>query len=204
MQTLEAVPTRIDDDVLIRRTLKGNKEAFASLMGQHKDTLFDLAFRILRNRADAEDVLQDAFLDVYKHLKSFNHESRFSTWVYSIVLNRVRNHLRHGKVIRWTSLDGPASTNEDYKVPETPERGPSAQKVLEHKLDLAKVQKEVRLLPTLYQTIFIMHYFHQLSLEEVSRNLGRPLGTIKVYLHRARKLLYKRLTPLTLSMSGAA
>ena len=59
---------------------------------------------------------------------------------------------------------------------------------------MERVQQEVHHLPTLYQSIFIMHYFHNTPLEEVAQRLGRPLGTVKVYLHRARKLLYKRLT----------
>ena len=193
MQIIDALPTYAEEDDLIQRTLAGDQNAFTPLLLKYKDPLFDLALRILRNRADAEDVLQDAFLDAYRHLANFNHRSRLSTWLYSIVLNRVRNHLRHNKVIRWASLDGPPSNDDDYRVPETLEKGPSVQRFLEHKLELERVQKEVRYLPILYQSIFIMHYFQEMALDEVATRLNRPVGTIKVYLHRARKLLYKRL-----------
>ena len=195
MQTLaeKLLAVSVDDD-LIRRTLQGESAAFTQLMAKHKDSLFDMACRILGNRTEAEDVLQDAFLDAYRHLPEFRHKARFSTWVYSIVLNRVRNHLRHNKIIRWSSLDIQSTNGEEhYKVPELAERGVSFVTILEHKLELEKVQQAVQFLPTLYQSIFILHYFQKLSLEEVSVRLGRPIGTVKVYLHRARKLLYKRL-----------
>ena len=194
MLTLEAIPTTTaEEDVLIQQTLQGDRDAFTPLLLKYKDQLFDMAYRILHNRAEAEDVLQDAFLDAYRHLGNFNHKARFSTWVYSIVLNRVRNRLRHNKVVHWTSLDGAPSQDEDYRVPETPDKEPSIIRGLEHKLELERVQAEVQLLPALYQSIFIMHYFQDMPLNEVSGRLGRPIGTIKVYLHRARKLLYKRL-----------
>src|SRR5690242_10361263 len=94
-----AVKFDSDEDELLRHTLAGDREAFTPLVLKYKDSLFDLAYRILGNRADAEDVVQSAFLDAYRHLPSFNHKARFSTWIYSIVLNRVRNYLRHKKVI---------------------------------------------------------------------------------------------------------
>jgi len=181
------------DDEIIRRTLAGDKNAFAELMLKYKDSLFDMACRILGNRSEAEDVLQEAFLEAYRHLSEFNHQARFSTWLYSIVLNRVRNNLRHAKIIRWRSLDGYDSPRDEEKPPEFAEPGPSASKVLEHRLDLEALKKEVSLLQPLYQSIFILHYFQDLPLEEVSRRLNRPIGTIKVYLHRARKELYKKL-----------
>ena len=194
MQTLEALPTYAEEDEIIRQTLQGDCNTFSRLILKYKDSLFDLACRILGNRTEAEDVVQDAFMEAYRHLSEFNHQSRFSTWVYSIVLNRIRNHLRHNKVIRWSSLDVPIINRDDFKPPEMPERGPSMLSVLEDKLELEKVRKEVSFLPALYQSIFILHYFQDMSLEQVSERLNRPLGTVKVYLHRARKLLYKRLS----------
>src|SRR5207247_1378188 len=93
-----------EDDVWIRLTLAGDRGAFGYLIEKYKDLLFDLAFRMLRNRADTEDVLQVSFLEAYRHLSDFNHQSLFSTWIYAIVLNRVRNLARHKGVLKWTSL----------------------------------------------------------------------------------------------------
>lgn len=193
MHSAPFAPSFEEENELIARTLGGEADAFTPLLLKYKEPLFELASRILRNRAEAEDVLQDAFVDAFRHLQSFNHRSRFSTWLYSIVLNRIRNHLRHNKVVRWTSLDGAPTTDEDCKVPEAPERGPSAESILENRFELGRIQREVRFLPELYQHIFVMHYFQEMPLDQVAQRLERPVGTIKVYLHRARKQLYKRL-----------
>ncbi len=193
--------TYAQEDEMIRRTINGDREAFTGLFLKYKDSLFDLAARILGSRAEAEDVLQDAFIQAYRHLPDFNHESRFSTWLYSIVLNRVRNNLRHRKVVRWSSLDMKVNDDDDYRAPEFPERGPSFTHEIENRMELEALQNEARLLPTSYRSIFMLHYFQNLTLEEVSVRLGRPIGTIKVYLHRARRLLYKRLKPALLKQA---
>lgn len=177
----------------IKETLSGNEDAFANLINAYKDQLFELACRILKNRSEAEDILQDAFIQAYRHLAEFRNDSQFSTWLYSIVLNRVRNRMRQNKVLHWCSLDIRQENRDDAYVPEMPHKGPSLDRITEKKLELETVQRIVNGFPVHYQSIFIMHYFHNMALEEVAQRLGRPLGTVKVYLHRARKLLHKRL-----------
>ena len=185
--------TAIPDDVWIRRTLTGDREAYGQLIVKYQNSLFDLAYRILKNRLEAEDVLQDSFLQAYQHLSGFKHQSKFSTWIYSIVLNRVRNRLRHQKVLRWSSLDQPLLTQEGERPFEFPEKAPGLDVQTDRKLQLQAVEREVSCLPFRYQIIFVLHYFQDMPLEGIARRLNRPLGTVKVYLHRARQLLYRRL-----------
>ena len=184
----------IPDTVWIKEVLSGNENAYAYLINKYKDQLFELACRILKSRAEAEDILQDAFLQAYRHLAEFRHDAQFSTWLYSIVLNRIRNRMRQSKVLQWCSLDVRRVDRDDQYIPEMPHRGPSIDRITEKKMELEAVQRIVNGFPLHYQSIFIMHYFHNTPLEEVAQKLGRPLGTVKVYLHRARKLLYKRLS----------
>lgn len=195
MNSSQSAPTTSanEDLACIKRTLEGDENAYAQLVNKYKDQLFELTCRILKNRAEAEDILQDAFLQAYRHLQDFRNDSRFSTWLYSIVLNRVRNRMRQNKVLRWYSLDARRAGRGDVVVPELPHRAPSLDTVTARKLDLEAVQRMVANFPLHYQSIFIMHYFNNLPLEEIAQRLNRPLGTVKVYLHRARKLLYKRL-----------
>jgi len=100
MQTNSATVTcpmtsRTDEDrSWVTQTLGGDKHAYARLIGRYKIPLFDLAYRILKDRCQAEDALQDAFLQGYQHLHTFRFDAKFSTWIYAIVLNRVRNQLR--------------------------------------------------------------------------------------------------------------
>jgi RNA polymerase sigma-70 factor (ECF subfamily) len=181
-----------EDNVWIQETLDGNQEAFGCLVMKYKDRLFDFASRMMANPAEAEDVLQESFLDAYRHLSDFNHRAKFSTWLYSIVINHVRNRLRHNRVIQWFSLDAPRVGYDDQAPAELPGRGPSFDSKLEHKLDLESIQQAVRRMPVAYQVIFIQHYFQYVSIEEIARRMDRPIGTVKVYLHRARKWLFKQ------------
>ena len=178
---------------LIRDTLAGRREAYGDLVRRYKDSLYDMACRILHSKEEAEDALQDSLVEAYRHLKDFNHQSKFSTWLYSIVLNRVRNRLRRNKTIHWNSLDAPQNQDEDSSPQQIAEKGPTQIMELEHKLELDVVKKAVQLLPLEYKTIFILHYLQALPLQEVATRLDRPLGTVKVYLHRARQSLYKQL-----------
>jgi RNA polymerase sigma-70 factor, ECF subfamily len=181
------------DRYWIQEVLGGNEEAFTPLINKYKEQLFELACRMLKNRSEAEDILQDAFLQAYRHLGDFRYDSQFSTWLYSIVLNRVRNRMRQNKVLHWYSLDVRRTDREDVRLPELPHKAPTLDSLTEKRMELERIQKVVATFPAHYQSIFIMHYFNNLQLEEVAHCLGRPLGTVKVYLHRARKLLYKRL-----------
>jgi RNA polymerase sigma-70 factor, ECF subfamily len=201
MQTAQMSQTVNDDDA-IRETLEGNPEAFGLLIQKYKNSLYDMACRILGNAQEAEDVLQDALLEAYRHLDGFRHKSRFSTWLYSIVLNRVRNRIRHNKTIRWYSLDANVGNDEDATPLQTPDKGPSIIKLTGDKLAVEAVEKAVQTLNVDYRTIFILHYIQNLPLQEVAERLGRPVGTVKVYLHRARKILYKRLAPKFAETSG--
>lgn len=194
MPSAQPIKDSAQDTQWISQTLAGDENAFGHLVIKYKDQLFELASRILNSRAEAEDVLQDAFLEAYRHLADFRHKSRFSTWLYSIVLNRVRNRLRQSKVLRWSSLDSRPESNEGYRPPEIAEKSPALEVLTEKRLELESIHKAVRTFPLHYQSIFILHYFNNISLEEVAQRLGRPLGTVKVYLHRARKLLDKRLS----------
>jgi RNA polymerase sigma-70 factor, ECF subfamily len=193
MLTLEKPLQELDDDTLIQETLKGHREAFGHLIRKYSNPLYDLACRILGNPQEAEDVLQDAMVVAYKHLSGFKHRARFSTWLYTIVLNHVRNRLRRNKTIRWHSLDASPSPDQDSPPPEMPDRGPSVQSMTENRLTLEAVEKVVETLPFEYRSIFILHYMQNQPILDIAKRLGRPSGTIKVYLHRARKLLYQRL-----------
>ena len=112
-----------DEAPLFVAACAGDQEAFQRLTDPYRRELLVHCYRMLGSLEDAEDILQDSFLEAFRHLSEFNHLSRFSTWVYSIVMNRIRNHLRHNKVIRWTSLDTPRAHRDEDHPPEAAERG---------------------------------------------------------------------------------
>lgn len=183
-----------EDDLWIQQTLSGDQGAFAQLIRKYQQRLFDLAMRILNNAEEAEDAVQDAFIEAYRHLSDFSHKSKFSTWVYAIVLNRVRNRLRRNRVLRWFSLDFIQGGDPENPTPrQLSDTQPALELQIDKKLQLESVEKVIRTFALHYQTIFIMYYFQNLSLEEIAVHLERPMATVKVYLHRARQMLYKKL-----------
>src|SRR5688500_1407765 len=197
--TLEPTPVSVapkeetEDQRWIRETLSGDPEAFGKLVTKHHPLLFHMACRVLKNPVEAEDVVQEGFIEDYRHLAEFKQHSRFSTWMYTIVLNRIRNILRHSKVLHVYSLDIRRATRDGHYPVEVMEKAPGLDETLQNKLELEAMQRAARALPVKYQDIFTLYYFQNFSIAEIAKMLNRPPVTIKVYLHRARKLLYKDL-----------
>ena len=185
----DASPT---DKELIAAALAGDGEAFGRIVKRHQPPLLEMARRILGQREEAEDVLQEVFMQVHIHLKNFRGEAKLSTWLYSIALNRVRNQLRRRGNRRMISLDG--GLKEDTTPIELPEKGPSLEEIAAQRGDAERLRRAVEGLQIDFRSIFILHYYQHMPLEEVSRRLGKPLGTVKVYLHRARKRVHAALT----------
>ena len=192
MSTITPIDASVTDDQLIRETLAGRNEAFGELVRRHQSLLMDLAQRMLRNREEAEDVIQQVFVEAYRHLADFRHGAQFSTWLYAIALNRSRNHLRSKKNRRLVSMDGAGSENDTRAPLQFPDTTPTPDEIIEKQFDLQWIQQEVRSLSNDYQAIFTLHYIQDLPLQEIAKRLDRPLGTVKVYLHRARKELFSR------------
>lgn len=180
------------DQELISAVLSGDGASFAVLVKRHRPLLLEMACRILGQREEAEDVLQEVFMSVHTHLHRFRGESKLSTWLYTITLNRVRNQIRRRGKRHFFSLDvGP---EEPAHRRELPEKGPSVEEIVAQKRDSETLRGAVERLPENFRRIFILHYYQHLPLKEVARRLEKPLGTIKVYLHRARKHVHATLT----------
>jgi RNA polymerase sigma-70 factor, ECF subfamily len=181
------------DLALIQSALDGHPEAFGELIQKYRPRFLGMATSILKSREEADDVLQDAFIQAYRHLAGFQNKARFSTWLYSIVLNHIRNRLRHGRVIRWVPLENASDPDEPWEM-NIPEKGPGLDVVLDHQFQINEVHEAIKFLPPSYQAICVLHYFKGMLLKDVAEKLNCPLGTVKVYLHRARKLMCKRLS----------
>lgn len=182
----DGVPS--SDEELITATLAGDGAAFAALVNRHRPPLLEMACRILGQREEAEDVLQEVFMSVHAHLNRFRGESKLSTWIYTIALNRVRNQIRRRGKRRMVPLD--AGQEEGASRWELPEKGPAVEEGVAQRRDSEKLRLAVDALPEHFRSIFILHYYQHLPLKEIARQVDKPLGTVKVYLHRARKHIH--------------
>jgi len=175
----------LSDNEIINRVLSGNTRSFAGLVERHQDKAMTLAMRMLRNREEAEDAVQDAFVKAFSALDKFERRSRFSTWLYRIVFNVCSTALS-----KRTKAQLPFSENgEEGNEKEIPDSGEMPDLALEGEEFRQHVLDAINELPPLYSGITTMFYLDDLSYEEIAAITGSPLGTVKAQLFRARAML---------------
>ena len=174
------------DKEIIQKVLDGDVQAFAHLIDRHKAKAMTLAVRILKNREDAEEALQDSFVRMYRSLSSFEWKSSFSTWFYRIVYNTCATAAGKKNRIHPLSID---VEDEDGLRTEiaTDELQPDIR--LESDEFSKIVNEEVEKLPVVYGSTFTLFVIQDMSYEEIVQVTGWPLGTIKARLFRARAML---------------
>jgi RNA polymerase sigma-70 factor (ECF subfamily) len=174
---------------LAKLALRGDQQAFAELVDLYQDKLFHMAYRMLSSRQEAEDVVQDAFLRVYKNLDRYDETLKFSTWIYRIATNLCIDRLRKRKPTY--SLDAESTEHEGldgYSMIPSDNRTP------ESELLLSDTQRIIHgALPPKYKSVMTLRYMQDLSLQEIGDVLGMPVTTIKTRVHRGREFLRKKL-----------
>ncbi|MHB8927221.1 MAG: sigma-70 family RNA polymerase sigma factor [Bacillota bacterium] len=179
------------DEVLVRRSLKGDLRAFTELVDRYKDPVYNLAYRMLRHREDAEDLAQEVFLHVFRALDKFDLEQRFSPWIYRIASNLCLDKLRKNRTVT-VSLDTPLVEDRGlYRQIPDPAAGP--QEITEVSETRREIQSAIDALPEKYRMIVILRHTRDLAYEEIAEALSLPLGTVKTRLFRARESLRRHL-----------
>ncbi|MEL6538151.1 MAG: sigma-70 family RNA polymerase sigma factor [Bacteroidota bacterium] len=181
----------ISEGAIIDRAVKGDEVALRQLLEKHKSFAFTIALRIVKNREDAEEIVQDGFIKAFKALRSFKRTGKFSTWLYKIIYNTALTSIRGDKKI-FISMKG-HSDEQLLPIPEHNDSGLEKLKTEDQKKYLSmainRLDETERLLITLYYTC-------ELSIAEVSEITGANPSTIKVKLHRARLRLRDVLSSL--------
>lgn len=161
-----------DDASLVRRCLRGDAAAIAELVERHQGDVFGLCVRLLHHRHDAEDVTQEVFLRIFRSLRRWDARRPLRPWVMGIAVNRCRT---------WLSQRARRPEPVDY-LHETAS-APPADDGAELAREIQSALKELRLE---YRSVFVMFHEQGLPYEDIARALGKPLGTVKTWLHRAR------------------
>ena len=177
------------DEKVIRRILAGEKRAFGELVDRHKDRAMTLAFSMLKNREDAEEALQDAFVRAFHALPRFEWKSRFSTWLYRIVYNVCATALSKRVEGVHLSIDEIDEPKLDVPSEDAP---PDAE--YESREFQEIVRDEVDKMPEMYAGILTLFLVNDMSYDEIADVTGLPLGTVKVRLFRGRLLLRDAVT----------
>jgi RNA polymerase sigma-70 factor (ECF subfamily) len=178
----------VDEQTLIRKTQKGDTDAFADLLTLHKHFVYNLALRTLRNPEEAEDIAQEAFVRAWQALPSFRGQSSFRTWIYRIVLNLCFNRFPH---LRRELNDLATEDMHDLSITSETENDPAAS--LERREQRAFLHREIERLPDSQRLLISLRYQDNMSYDEIAKLLGLPLGTVKTGLFRAKERLYQSL-----------
>jgi len=180
-----------DDAQLVARSLKQDHEAFGQLIDRHASTIVNLAYRMVGNQAEAEDLAQESFLAAFKALSSFRADSKFSTWLYRIAANKCKDWLR-AKRPGQGQYDIDVEDALDHHVAEerTPERLLSQQQVAQ------QLEQAIQRLPPLYREAFVLKHIEGLSYEEMEATLGVNGDTLKMRVYKGRLQLSKELASL--------
>src|ERR1700753_371023 len=179
--------SKLSDAELIGQTLTGSQSAYAELVKRHQRFVFTLALRFAKTREDAEEIAQDCFIKAYRSLESFQGQSKFSTWLYSIVYTTAMTFLRK-KRVETTSID-----DEDNFI--QVESHASAYDVnnAENKSRSFYLEQAIAQLLPDDAAIITMFYKGEQSLEEIAQAMNMEANTVKVKLFRARQRLKERL-----------
>jgi RNA polymerase sigma-70 factor (ECF subfamily) len=197
--TAETPPNRKtikdDDTELVRAINAGHTERFQELVRRYEQKLYNFGRRMCRNESDAEDLVQDTFLNVYRFLKDFRYETKFKNWLYRVAANTSLKRKRRSKFAPEPelSLEEFARNEEAEPLGEVPEwaRMPLDQ-ILNEEL-LETLNQAIWSLPEKYRIVVILRDVEEFSTEETAQILNLSPANVKVRLHRARLFLRDRL-----------
>lgn len=176
----------------IKEVIKGDQNAFGEIVELYKDKVFQLCYRMLGNRHEAEDIAQEAFIRAYVNINSFNINLKFSTWIYRIATNLCIDRIRKKKPDYY--LDAEVSGSDGLTMYSQIAADTALPEEELQSLELQEtIQKEISKLPEKYRTVIVLRYIEELSLNEISEILDLPLGTVKTRIHRGREALRQQL-----------
>ena len=191
MREIEQVLADGDAD-LVSLCKKGNVDAFEVLVLKHQKMMINIAYRMIGNYEDACEIVQDAFISAYKGIKNFEEKAKFSTWLYTIVVNLSKNRLKQTKTQQYyegSSIDDPIVTDKSQINVDPASGEPSIIERLERKDVQQHVQECINSLNSEFKGVIILRDIQGFSYDEISEMLKISEGTVKSRLFRARYAL---------------
>ena len=184
------------DQLLVERVQRGDKKAFELLVIKYQRKLMRLVSRLVRDQAEAEDVVQEAFIKAYRALPQFRGDSAFYTWLYRIGINTAKNYLvTQGR-------RAPTSTESNSEDAETFDDGEqlrdinTPESLLATKQIAQTVNVAMEALPDELRTAITLREIEGLSYDEIAEAMGCPIGTVRSRIFRAREAIAEKLRPL--------
>ncbi len=167
---------------IVRRVLEGETEAYALLVDAYKDPILRLAFRMTGSLQDADDLAQDAFVRAFRNLHRYDRERPFFTWLYTVALNGIRNHLKKRKRQERGDAESAAERDDAEDAPGMEER-------LDEAREAERLDRALRRLPAEQREALVLRFYQGLSLEETSEVMGVSLSAAKMRIYRGLERL---------------
>ncbi len=176
----------LDENILIQRTLNGDVQSFEEIVKRYNMMVYTLAYRVLKNREEADELAQDVFIKIYSSLKSFNMKSKLSTWIYRITYNTSINKFKSQKRrIVTTEIDRYA----EFNAAVIPDAHNNVAEIEKQKI----VNDSILKLPETDRIIITLYYYEELSIKEIAEITELSVQNIKIKLYRSRQKLFKDL-----------
>jgi RNA polymerase sigma-70 factor (ECF subfamily) len=187
--------TNIDEQDIINRVQTGETDCYEVLVKKYQQKAFQIAYGVTSNYDDAKDAAHEAFISAFKAIGTFKKNAKFSSWLYTIVVNKSKDKLRvRQRNYRMVYIDKAIKNEESESFLELKdEKGKSAVELLELKELGDKIQVVLESLPDSQRTAFTLHHINGFALAEVAGIMGKGLSTIKTHVRRATLELRNRL-----------
>jgi RNA polymerase sigma-70 factor (ECF subfamily) len=183
---------RKEDKGLIELALSGDEKAYESLLNKYRNLVFSIMLKMVRNKQEAEDLTQEAFMKAFTSLATFNDEFAFSTWLMKIASNNCIDFLRKRK-LRTYSIHEPVQYKDEKIEIDIPDHDPTPEKTLIQSERNRMIEETIQALPERYRYVIILRHKEEKSYEEIAEIMNLPLGTVKAQIFRAREILNKNL-----------
>ena len=185
------------DEELILLVQEGQNQAFDILVGRYKNRLYSYLFRLLGNESEAEEFAQETFVRAYMHADKYKTIARFSTWLYTIGTNLVRNRIRNIKrrpktISMWTEDSG----GEDGRWVDLKDNSPTPEETMDQKRLQELIQQAIEKIPSKYRPPFVLREINGLTYEEIAATTGLKLGTVRSRINRGRMHFKRAVSPL--------
>jgi RNA polymerase sigma-70 factor (ECF subfamily) len=194
MQAAAPNPSSLDDDALLRRIRAGDRDAFTDLMRRYNRRLYRVARSVLRDDAEAEDALQDAYLQAYRALPAFRGESALGTWLTRIVVNAALMRQRKtGRLADVIELGADFRADDTAPPPDRPDEPAQPELAALRAQTRRLIETGIDKLPAAFRTVFVLRAVEELTVEETAVTLDIPAATVRTRYFRARAMLREAL-----------
>jgi len=187
------VDSRQEDAELLRAVQQGDATAFRGLVEKYQNRVYGMVYGMLRNREDARDITQEAFVKAYKNLGSFRLESSFYTWLYRIAMNLAIDHVRKRKRRKTTSFEDEIGARDETGAIDEIHHQDSPRRALERKQLYVRIMEAMDKLPEDQRQVVLLRELEGLSYKEIAEVMAIPEGTVMSRLYYARRKLQQLL-----------